>query len=1224
MEIINTPLKPITYMRREKKNSEELGMVVPDLNEALCELNNGKESPLDNTQTPQELSSFPILTTGLTPEESSNPIFPVFSVYTDKENEESNNLSNPKKRGNDSELEKTPAKKPKKKKKKKIHRPKVVGTSKLRRTPSKGTPLKPHTPKPITPKRVSGTKNVVKNKKNIKNKITSECDKEKVDETSAEAVNDASVSRRKFLDFDKEEKIEESLAIVNISKGQRSLKPEIIQCNKMPSTIFHLFFKTKGKRSKQRRRQYRKSFRRKEAKHKQITIETKNELELEPFPLFNCDFNKESGRSILEDNLWKDFKEKFRTIPPTVMALSDNLEFQTSLSEVTSLLTHFSSSVTPNIRGDNDTNNTQNIAEMSPSPQSEILDGTFEATSSMISQFLPSPNSCCSMGNMHQHHYNLPQNNAQYGDGPLVFNQGFMMENRGTNVFHYEHGGAIVPYTGLAPRKIEKESAIVLHSKNAFQGELTVVKKKKKQLLLELHAKGVNSWKLQLKNLSRLGEENERMWEDERRVFRERIGAFIAKLHLILGDRTFSEWKGSVIDSAVGVFLTQNVSDNLSSSAFMSLVARFSSSYESSSGNTTRGKILEGSQQLSDKIIANNEPGSLADETVQEQGVMLPTDENKIEMKKKKAVIDWEAMAKRYCKNLEGEKKEGDHNGTDWDELKKKYHVDGPRDSRRKDSVDWNVVRLAEPEDIAHAIEERGQHNIIALRIKEFLNRVLKLHGELDLEWLRHAPPLKVKEYLLEFHGLGLKSVECIRLLALQHVAFPVDTNVGRIAVRLGWVPLEPLPEEVQIHLLQELPVMDSIQKYLWPRLQTMDQQTLYQLHYHLITFGKVYCTKRNPNCNACPMRAECRHYASAYASARHALPRPEEKEKASSTSPTAAANSTLGLSLGLNLTLPSPPLVLETNQFSKSDQICKPIIEEPASPEPASPEPEPPQIEELIDIEDYFFYNEEDNDDDNDDDYDYDDDDIPTLNLCNEISQDPLYNYMDMNKIIYGDKEESRALVVLPHEFTNYSVPKLKSTSRLRTKHLVYELPDSHPLLVGLDKRDNNDPTPYLLAIWTPDEIVNSSQPSTSNTNSQQGNVETIPGSILIPCRTATKGCFPLNGTYFQTNEVFADHESSEYPIDVPRSWLWNLRRRLVYFGTSTNTIFRGLTTEEIQHCFWRGSLCVRAFERKTGYPKALAPRFHVSTAHAAKEKIKTKAKKAKTKTKTKTMDGQ
>jgi hypothetical protein len=30
------------------------------------------------------------------------------------------------------------------------------------------------------------------------------------------------------------------------------------------------------------------------------------------------------------------------------------------------------------------------------------------------------------------------------------------------------------------------------------------------------------------------------------------------------GDRRFSPWKGSVVDSVVGVFLTQNVADHLS------------------------------------------------------------------------------------------------------------------------------------------------------------------------------------------------------------------------------------------------------------------------------------------------------------------------------------------------------------------------------------------------------------------------------------------------------------------------------------------------------------------------------------------------------------------------------------------------------------------------------------------------------------------------------------
>jgi hypothetical protein len=29
------------------------------------------------------------------------------------------------------------------------------------------------------------------------------------------------------------------------------------------------------------------------------------------------------------------------------------------------------------------------------------------------------------------------------------------------------------------------------------------------------------------------------------------------------------------------------------------------------------------------------------------------------------------------------------------------------------------------------------------------------------------------------------------------------------------------------------------------------------------------------------------------------------------------------------------------------------------------------------------------------------------------------------------------------------------------------------------------------------------------------------VRGTLLVPCRTAMKGSFPLNGTYFQVNEV-------------------------------------------------------------------------------------------------------
>ncbi|KAG0494458.1 hypothetical protein HPP92_005452 [Vanilla planifolia] len=79
---------------------------------------------------------------------------------------------------------------------------------------------------------------------------------------------------------------------------------------------------------------------------------------------------------------------------------------------------------------------------------------------------------------------------------------------------------------------------------------------------------------------------------------------------------------------------------------------------------------------------------------------------------------------------------------------------------------------------------------MLAEIIKDFLNRLVREHGNIDLEWLRDVPPDKSKDFLLSIRGLGLKSAECVRLLTLHHLAFPVDTNVGRICVRLGWVPL--------------------------------------------------------------------------------------------------------------------------------------------------------------------------------------------------------------------------------------------------------------------------------------------------------------------------------------------------------------------------------------------------------------------------------------------------
>ncbi|CAI9097825.1 OLC1v1034324C1 [Oldenlandia corymbosa var. corymbosa] len=848
------------------------------------------------------------------------------------------------------------------------------------------------------------------------------------------------------------------------------------------------------------------------------------------------------------------------------------------------------------------------------------------------------------------------------------------------------------------------QNSIVLYQNNGamvpFDGPFNY-RKRRPRPKVDLDEETNRVWKLLLENINSEGvdgtdQQKAKWWEDEREVFRLRTESFIARMHLVQGDRRFTPWKGSVVDSVVGVFLTQNVSDHLSSSAFISMAAKFplkstnhypsaqlseerseqsevynpndisewdgkvsnplpdsgpkldnepdnsvvsphnsaesigqsairvfhcsnssvmhtgvnhecqqinlsqdsgfiniskendlpvteqsGFSPESSAGTSSQDSLSHDNHQ-----IPNEDRGHEFLSKVQKQEVHIiyegsnapSSSESELDNSDSSNLMDEAAKINPSASTAKKRKANGKENNdtVDWDQLRKLAQANGKRERtvETMDSVDWEAVRCADVDEIAQTIKERGMNNMLAARIKDFLNRIVREYESIDLEWLRDIPPDRAKEFLLSIRGLGLKSVECVRLLTLHHLAFPVDTNVGRIAVRLGWVPLQPLPESLQLHLLELYPVLESIQKYLWPRLCKLDQRTLYELHYQLITFGKVFCTKSKPNCNACPMRAECRHFASAYASARLALPAPEEKSIISATENESASRISSKNINHLQLPQPEPNHQLEASLQVRSFGS---IVEEPATPdpiieEPATPEPENTKVAET-DIEDSFCEDAE----------------IPTIKLNLEELNQTLQNYFEQN-IQVQEGEISKALVVLNADAASIPMPKLKNINRLRTEHQVYELPDTHPLLQGFDKREPDDPSHYLLAIWTPGETVNSIQPPEGSCGFQdsgklcdretcfscnsirEAKSQTVRGTLLIPCRTAMRGSFPLNGTYFQVNEMFADHESSLNPIDVPREWLWNLPRRTVYFGTSVPTIFKGLTQPEIQYCFWRG----------------------------------------------------
>ncbi|KAG6404567.1 hypothetical protein SASPL_136817 [Salvia splendens] len=898
---------------------------------------------------------------------------------------------------------------------------------------------------------------------------------------------------------------------------------------------------------------------------------------------------------------------------------------------------------------------------------------------------------------------------------------------------------------GMKRLQISKgeETAHVPYAGDGAVVPYEAVKKRRPRPKVDLDRETNMLWNLLMgsegsENEDTMDEDKQKKWDEERRVFRGRVDSFIARMHLVQGDRRFSKWKGSVVDSIIGVYLTQNVSDHLSSSAFMSLAAKFpgkstntrdtscqnaekpsaeyvvrvthpdgttchqrmtrepvydhkssehgseevpsgkeariteeciassqtssgsvsfqaSEDIRSSSGSNSeaedqatgsnshrplylfeeaggiaelqKNQMPEMGVSYPDKILPNDlreyekectsslsstlcdtTHGSVVEELHNKSAEALgqnPTGNRKLyadstlEPTETKTVhASDEQSTNATARKQKGEKEKEKEKPIDWDSLRK--HVQstagkGGRSRDTMDTLDYEALRKADVREISSTIKERGMNNKLAARIKEFLDRLVKDHGSIDLEWLRDAQPDKVKDYLLSIHGLGLKSVECIRLLTLHHLAFPVDTNVGRIAVRLGWVPLQPLPESLQLHLLELYPMLESIQKYLWPRLCMLDQETLYELHYQLITFGKVFCTKRQPNCNACPMRGECRHFASAFASARLALPGQEEKRVVCSDVSTDPSHK-CGV-VEKPMFLPPPEDHMGSGAgFTTTN--CEPIIEEPASPESSIEYTE-------RDIEDAF--------------YEDDPDEIPEINLNIEEFTTNLKSFIQENKEMQ-EGDMSRSIIALSPRLASIPAPKLKHVSRLRTEHQVYELPDSHPLLEGMDRREPDDPSPYLLALWAPGETADSIQlpegkcsatesgmcddkTCFSCNNTRETHAQTVRGTILIPCRTAMRGSFPLNGTYFQVNEVFADDKTSKDPIHVPRSSIWNLPRRTVFFGTSVSTIFKGMSTEGIQYCFWKGFVCVRGFDQKTRAPRPLKARLHLRASKIAKK---------------------
>jgi endonuclease-3 len=155
----------------------------------------------------------------------------------------------------------------------------------------------------------------------------------------------------------------------------------------------------------------------------------------------------------------------------------------------------------------------------------------------------------------------------------------------------------------------------------------------------------------------------------------------------------------------------------------------------------------------------------------------------------------------------------------------------------------WEAVLQAPHDQLADTIRSGGLAQLKALRILEALATLQQRFGRLDLDWLADVQVPEARAILTGLHGVGAKTASCVLLFNLGKPAFPVDTHVHRLSLRIGFAGPKMSPAAVQ----------DLVEASIAP-------ERTYPLHVNLIRHGRQVCKALRPQCGDCRIRRLCRY----------------------------------------------------------------------------------------------------------------------------------------------------------------------------------------------------------------------------------------------------------------------------------------------------------------------------------------------------------------------------
>jgi endonuclease-3 related protein len=145
---------------------------------------------------------------------------------------------------------------------------------------------------------------------------------------------------------------------------------------------------------------------------------------------------------------------------------------------------------------------------------------------------------------------------------------------------------------------------------------------------------------------------------------------------------------------------------------------------------------------------------------------------------------------------------------------------------------------------LTRLIRSSGYFRQKARKLKAFVKFLRNEHRG-SLTWMFRAPTAKLRQQLLNVHGIGRETADSILLYAGNHPVFVVDAYTRRILERHGLAYGKESYEEISGLFEKSLP---------------NDPQLFNEFHALIVHTGKNYCRTRIPLCSQCALRPFLRY----------------------------------------------------------------------------------------------------------------------------------------------------------------------------------------------------------------------------------------------------------------------------------------------------------------------------------------------------------------------------